>query len=422
MDEEELIAFEAAEGAVPLGAVPAKRPRAYTESVNVLFGVQWGCHFTTSIVGVYMTNVDPSQRDGENMGDAQLLPCICLAACATIVLGLEHTIWRHRVRAARDDVAKHREDAPVPHGAVPVPDSGTPFSGLFRVVRYASFALAAVLAGATMPGTSMMLAPETPSGHTLGSAHIMAALSAAALGAMVGRHLAPYFGPGVTVFREDPQERRLALLAPIAATIICDAVVFGAAVVAAARPRTMVTSITPVRRAALSMWRSPPPGAPPTPSPSPPPPGPLAPQPPAPAIFPTWMGDVRGTMLGKIPTNPYGDDERDAMAIIAVMTAVAALAWLANAYYAAMPERAAKHRPTAAAAGIAAACVQTMLVGVIIPGVGIVGSTGSFARNVVTESPGAIVSWSQDPLTGVVTLFIVLASLGMINTCVVAGV
>ena len=271
----------------------------------------------------------------------------------------------------------------------------------------------------------MMLAPETPSGHTLVSAHLISAVSTLALGAMVGRHLAPYFGSGITVFRDDPQEYRLALLVPIAATVISDAVVFGAAVVAAARPRSAVTSLTPVRRALLFLRTV---ASPPPPPLSPPPHHPPPPQPPPPlspppaALLTTLMDDMRGTMLSRVPTNPYGDDERDAMAIIALMTALAAALWLANAYYAAMPERAAKHRPTVAAVGIAAACVQTMLLGAIIPGVGIVGSTGSFARNVVAETPGSIVSWTQDPLTGVVTLFTILAGVGMINTCVAAGV
>lgn len=63
-----------------------------------------------------------------------------------------------------------------------------------------------------------------------------------------------------------------------------------------------------------------------------------------------------------------------------------------------------------------------MLIGSILPGVGIVGSTGSFAHNVATETPGAIVSWSQDPLTGVVTFFTILAGAGLISACAVAGV
>ena len=343
MAEEELIAFSATE--MPTAETPdppVKRVRSYMGRVHALFAVQWACHAMTLCIGLYMMRVEPARRDGENMGDAQLMPCICMAACASIMLILEETIWRHRVRAARDDVAKHREEAPVPHGAIPVPDSSTPFSSMFRIVRYVSFGFTAVLAGATFPGTSMMLAPETPAGHTLFSAHIISALSLIALGAMVVRHLAPYFGPGVTVFRDDPPEYRIALLAPIVAIIICDAVVFGAAVVAAARPRSMVSSITPLTRRELLPLRWLPstpsePGS--SPPPAPPSPMPPSPMPPPPAV-PAWMmTDVRGTMLGRIRTNPYGDNERDAMSIIATITTLANAAWLANTYFVALPEK-----------------------------------------------------------------------------------
>ena len=364
----------------------------------------------------YMETVDNTVSRGANMDHAQITMYGIIAAAAFALLAFELDLWERRVQSVLGDVAKHKDEAPIPHDADPMPDDSTPFVGISRVLRGASFLFTTVLAGASLPGASMMLAGETPSGHTLRAAWLMSMCAAFATLLALLRYLSPFLSLRMTVFREDSREGPApSLTPPLAVLAVCDAAVFGAAVVAACRPMSSMT-LTPVRRSALfASAKHPPapwPSEPPIPSFSPPPPAPPPPM--------TAMGWLDETMMTRV--RAYGDTERDAMAVIAMLAALSTVLWLSVAYIAASHERVARLRIVVVAMGVLACALQGELLGAVMPNMGVTNSTARYARNVALGAPGATVHWMQDPLGGVITTFIVLASIVTAVACFVSGV
>ena len=396
---------------------PAQQPRfagrvTYFVIARALAAVQVVALTAGMFTAAYMGSVDIAVRRGANMDDAQTTTYALLAGAAVVSLTLELGVWETRVRAVLGDVAKHKDEAPIPHDSDPLPDDSTPFTALSRVVRATSFIFTSLLAGASLPGASMMLAGETPSGHTLRAAWVMSVCGATAMIAAMLRHMAPFLSLRMTVFREECRDGPAPRMTPpLAVLAVCDAAVFGAAVVAACRPLSSVT-LTPVRRSALFAYRKspelPPPAAPPYPMP----PYPLPP--------PNTMAWLDDTMLQRVAA--YGDTERDAMAVIALLAGLACNSWLILAYLASSSERVARLRVVAVALGVLGCSLQGQLLGTVMPNIGVTNNTARYARNVAAGAPGATVVWMQDPLGGVITVFIAMAAAVTLVTCVVSRV
>jgi len=328
----------------------------------------------------YMETVDDTVSRGANMDHAQITMYGLIAAAAFALLAFELDLWERRVQSVLGDVAKHKDEAPIPHDADPIPDESTPFGFVSRVVRICSFACTSLLAGASLPGASMMLAGETPSGHTLHAAWVMWLCALAALAMAMLRHMAPFLSKRMTVFREDCEgEPGRGLVPPLAVLAVCDAAVFGAAVVAAFRPMSSIT-LTPVRRSMLTVQPS----------------------------HTTWLDD---TMLKHVVA--YGDIERDAMTVIAFISGCACLTWLAVAYLVSSSERLARLRVVVVSLGVLGSALQGQLAGTVMPIMGVTNSTARYAGNLAAGAPGTRAVWMQDPLSSVITTFIVLA--GAVN-------
>ena len=180
-------------------------------------------------------------------------------------------------------------------------------------------------------------------------------------------------------------------LATLALTAGMDAAVFGAAVSAAHRPLSSV-SVSLDRDVARTGGRdllvftrvSPSPPAPFMPMP-PTPPAPLSPL----APLKTWLDGMHDVMTAQALTTPYGDAERDAMIVIAILAALASLMWVRIVCALAAPNIAERGRMLVVA--VCACALQGVLLGGVLPTMGVITSTGSFAANVVSTEPGALV-------------------------------
>ena len=375
-------------------APPAQPRFSYVVIARFLAALQMVALMGGMLTVAYMETVDDTVSRGANMDHAQITMYGLIATAAFALLAFELDLWERRVQSVLGDVAKHKDETPIPHDADPIPDESTPFGLVSRVVRACSFATTSLLAGASLPGASMMLAGETPSGHTLCAAWVMWLCAMTALMMAMLRLMAPFLSMRTTVFREDCEgEPGRGLIPPLAVLAVCDAAVFGAAVVAAFRPMSSVT-LTPVRRSTLATH-------PPT----------------AAAPTPTWLDN---TMLKRVVA--YGDIERDAMMVIAFLAAAACLLWLAMAYLVSSKERLTRLRVVVVGLGVLGSALQGQLVGTVMPIMGVTNSTARYARNLAAGTPGAKAVWMQDPLGSVITTFIMLAAAFNAVACVVSRV
>lgn len=321
-----------------------------------------------------------------------------------------------QVKVARIELSKHKDDSFVPHGAEPLPTDVVTYSHESRISKLVSFGIVSVLAGASLPYASMMLASQTSSGETLGAARLMFVCTVVALLAAVARHLSPFITKGVTVYRDDSGNQCLSLMAIVALIAVLDAATFGAAATAAVRPLSRI-SVTPRPRRSLSWFSQsppppPPPGFPPVPAESPPPE--VYAPPPKPQSIATWIGDgVRGSVLSRAPTDPLGDAERDAMCVIAAIAAVAAVLWMRVMYFNITADTEKRRRVFIYV--VIASALQGVLVGTVVPEMTVMSSTADFAQNVADSSPDASVTWQQDPMSYVISVLVALAA--VCNTC-----
>ena len=98
----------------------------------------------------------------------------------------------------------------------------------------------------------------------------------------------------------------------------------------------------------------------------------------------TW---IDGVMTTKVMTNPYGDAERDAMVIIAMLAAVGALLWIRIVCALAAPTMTERGRVLVVA--VCACAVQSIMLGGVLPSMGVISSTQNYATNVASSEPGA---------------------------------
>ena len=162
----------------------------------------------------------------------QLTTWAALSNCAALALLLDLAVRRVRQVADGADAAKHKEEVRFDHDAPPLPAS----PAWLAVVARGS---AAMLAGATLPWASAMLASNTPAHGTLGVAWVLSAFS-------LGGALA---AAADAVQRAGPEKAPKLALAPVCAATIVDIVIASLAVAAAARPLDLMqfSSVSEVR-------------------------------------------------------------------------------------------------------------------------------------------------------------------------------
>lgn len=321
--------------------------------------------------------VPPARRDSFNLDDVQLRSYLSLGNAALLTLLADMYVWYARIRAVVASTTKHKEEQNIPYGAQPV-ELGS------QGLTLASWYITAVLAGSSLPLASMMLASDTPAHHTLRLAWVMSACSALALAAAALRHMAPYIAPG-TLFDAilGTQERPTMLAAaPLLVMMAADAVVAGMALAAAMRPRAfIVVEAAPAQEAGSVSW-------------------------------------LQASVLARVPANPSADVERDAMGVVAALALAALALWGARTVHLSMTGRSEKQTTMHAGAAVAASAAQAMLLGTIIPGVGIItpGAIQQYAAGVARSQRGVHVSWVGDPLCGLIACAVVVACVAHLGT------
>ena len=201
-----------------------------------------------------------------------------------------------------------------PYGAelIPVEDNGCRGERILSLMAwYASL----TLAGATLPASSLMLASDTPAHGTLRASWIM---SFSALGNAVFcclRQLAPFIAGGTFVGSANvvpPVTTRIAFAAPFAFLVAANSCVMGVSITASVRPLSSITVMDNqffTRNATAN----------------------------------THVVSMFGeTIMKQHPLPGYGDVERDAMIIIAIIASAAVWAWVLCCIIVTFPDHYAK--------------------------------------------------------------------------------